>query len=129
MMTILKLFQKQLSSDEEFVSEESQLDTLETKRTSIKRMRSETPIPSTPEKIINSSERLFPIKKLEQWEVFGKYIGMQMKDLNDRQLAISQKIISDVIFYAKFNRLAEESYVVVTPSSEHRSLSTDTSFQ
>ncbi|KAL4721195.1 hypothetical protein ACJJTC_014432 [Scirpophaga incertulas] len=68
-----------------------------------------------------TTEKLL-LKQEEEWEVFGKSIGLQMKDLNKKQMIICQKIISDAIFLAKLNRLSEDSYIV-TPhpsTSEHQ---------
>ncbi|XP_059051688.1 uncharacterized protein LOC131846417 [Achroia grisella] len=43
--------------------------------------------------------------KEEEWEIMGKSIAIQLKDLNGQQLTIVNKIISDAIFYAKTNQL------------------------
>lgn len=49
----------------------------------------------------------------ESWEItYGKAIGHQMKDLKGEQLVICQKLISDAIFFAKLNKLNENSQVV-----------------
>ncbi|GBP40667.1 hypothetical protein EVAR_36403_1 [Eumeta japonica] len=50
----------------------------------------------------------------EAWEIIGKAIGIQLRDLEKRQLAIAQKIISDAIFYAKMEKLTEESFILLT---------------
>lgn len=49
--------------------------------------------------------------KEEEWEIIGKSIGIQLKDLNKNQLTIAQKLISDTIFYAKIGKLCEESCI------------------
>lgn len=64
-----------------------------------------------------SAQETMPQKE-EEWEVYGRSIGFQIKELNKRQLMITQKIISDVIFYAKLNKLNESSYVVLNPSNQ-----------
>ncbi|XP_026747593.1 uncharacterized protein LOC113508707 [Trichoplusia ni] len=68
---------------------------------------------------INTAEKLFEnlSQKDEQWEVFGRSIAYQMKDLNENQLVICQKLISDTIFCAKLCKLNENSYIV-NPSNE-----------
>lgn len=59
--------------------------------------------------------------KTEDWEVMGRSIGLQLRDINAKQLTIASKLISDTIYFAKLNRLSEESHVdigtqaVVTP--------------
>ncbi|XP_049875451.1 uncharacterized protein LOC126373352 [Pectinophora gossypiella] len=57
-------------------------------------------------------------QKDEEFEVYGRSIGFQLKDLNKRQLTIAQKVISDILFYAKLDQLTESSYVVCRPSNE-----------
>ncbi|XP_049875450.1 uncharacterized protein LOC126373351 [Pectinophora gossypiella] len=54
----------------------------------------------------------------DEFEAYGRSIGFQMKNLNKRQLTIAQKIISDVLFYAKLDQLSETSYVVRKSSNE-----------
>jgi len=50
----------------------------------------------------------------EEWEVTGKSIGYQMKDLDKKQRAIAQKLISDVLFYAKIGKLMEDSSISIS---------------
>lgn len=69
------------------------------------------------EKVILSKDN-FMLQKEEEWEVYGRSIGIQIKDLGKRQLAIAQKLISDVIFYAKLDQLTESSYVVRMPTND-----------
>lgn len=38
-------------------------------------------------------------------EAFGTTVGLQLKDLDPMQRLIAEKMISDVIFYARLNRL------------------------
>ncbi|XP_069358749.1 uncharacterized protein [Maniola hyperantus] len=54
--------------------------------------------------------------KEEDWEILGKSIGMQLRDLNKQQHNIARKLISDVIFYATLNKLSEDSFVGVSLS-------------
>ncbi|KAJ0176362.1 hypothetical protein K1T71_007541 [Dendrolimus kikuchii] len=49
----------------------------------------------------------------EKWVIIGKAIGIQIKDLDDHQSAIAQKLISDTLYYAKLGKLTEESNVSV----------------
>lgn len=69
------------------------------------------------EKVILSKDNIM-VQKEEEWEVYGRSIGIQIKDLGKRQLAIAQKLISDVIFYAKLEQLTESSYVVRMPTND-----------
>lgn len=69
------------------------------------------------EKVILSKDN-FMVQKEEEWEVYGRSIGIQIKGLGKRQLAIAQKLISDVIFYAKLDQLTESSYVVRMPTND-----------
>ncbi|XP_043289381.1 uncharacterized protein [Venturia canescens] len=73
----------------------------------------------TDEKINNADQ--------SEWEVIGKSIGYQLKGLERTQLTIAQKLISDVIFYGKMNRLLPDSCITVSPSpSSHTSASSNT---
>ncbi|KAI8432448.1 hypothetical protein MSG28_004840 [Choristoneura fumiferana] len=60
-------------------------------------------------------------KNNEEFEIYGRSIGFQMKDLSKRQLMISQKMISDVLYYAKLEQLSESSCVYLGPSDESTS--------
>lgn len=51
----------------------------------------------------------------EEWEVTGKSIGYRMKDLDIKQQAIAQKLISDILFYAKIGKLSEDSSISISP--------------
>lgn len=49
--------------------------------------------------------------KEEEWELLGKSIGLQLRKLKSRDLTIAQKLISDIIFYAKMGRLSEDTRI------------------
>lgn len=49
----------------------------------------------------------------DDWTVIGKAIGVQIKNLDTKQSAIAQKLISDILFYAKLGKLSEESLIFV----------------
>lgn len=49
--------------------------------------------------------------KSEDWEVMGRSIGLQLRDISQKQLTIASKLISDAIYFAKLNRLSEESHI------------------
>ncbi|XP_075979117.1 uncharacterized protein LOC142978522 [Anticarsia gemmatalis] len=55
--------------------------------------------------------------KNEDWEVMGRSIGLQLRDISQKQLTIASKLISDTIYYAKLNKLSEESRIDIgTPA-------------
>lgn len=60
--------------------------------------------------------------KEEHWEIFGKSVGLQLKDISGTQLIFTQKIISDVIYNSKLERLSEDSCLLVTPSEIRHTL-------
>ncbi|CAG4985682.1 unnamed protein product [Parnassius apollo] len=62
------------------------------------------------ESLINTAGKLLH-KKEEEWEIIGKGIGLQLKDLNKRQFYIAQKIIHDTLYYAQMGMLTEHSSV------------------
>ncbi|CAG9858720.1 unnamed protein product [Phyllotreta striolata] len=53
----------------------------------------------------------------EEWDVFGKSVGIQLKSLDPTQGIIAQKLISDILFNAKLGRLCEESTINLKPLS------------
>ncbi|XP_063365923.1 uncharacterized protein LOC134654387 [Cydia amplana] len=59
------------------------------------------------------ARKFLPTQRSEPWEItYGKSIGHQMKDLKGDQFVICQKLISDAIFFGKFNKLNESSQIV-----------------
>ncbi|XP_047992772.1 uncharacterized protein LOC125231371 [Leguminivora glycinivorella] len=73
----------------------------------------ERPIAERRSHPLDVARKYLPTQRPESWEVtYGKSIGHQMKDLNGDQLAICQKIISDAVFFAKLNKLNENSHIV-----------------
>lgn len=77
-----------------------------------KKKKKEAPLKQQQDILEKASELLNT--KEEDWEILGRSIGMQLRDLNQRQHIIARKLISDVIFYATLNKLSEESFVGVT---------------
>ncbi|KAJ8727352.1 hypothetical protein PYW07_001471 [Mythimna separata] len=72
----------------------------------------------------NSNCREVPVEHSrssnEEWEIYGKAIGLQLRDLDKTQLTIARKIISDAIYYAKFGLLSQATYINVgDPSSSN----------
>ncbi|KAI5638555.1 alcohol dehydrogenase transcription factor myb/SANT-like domain-containing protein [Phthorimaea operculella] len=49
---------------------------------------------------------------MNEWESFGTTVGLQLKDVDPAQRMIAEKLISDVIFDARFNRLTVNSAIV-----------------
>lgn len=47
----------------------------------------------------------------EEYHIAGKRIGYQLKAVEDRQRNIAEKLISDVMFYAKMGRLTEDTSI------------------
>ncbi|CAG5019283.1 unnamed protein product [Parnassius apollo] len=62
------------------------------------------------ESLINTAGKLLH-KKEEEWEIIGKGIDLQLKDLNKRQFYRAQKIIHDTLYYAQMGMLTEHSSV------------------
>ncbi|XP_046977370.1 uncharacterized protein LOC124543255 [Vanessa cardui] len=52
-------------------------------------------------------------QKDDKWDIIGKSIAIQMKDIDDDQLTVVNKIISDAIFYAKHKKLSMNSHIVL----------------
>ncbi|XP_063537581.1 uncharacterized protein LOC134746939 [Cydia strobilella] len=102
---------QQTSDDETIVKNEP--STLKTRKRKLGRPLIERSHP--PE----LARRFLPnFQRNESWEVaYGKSIGHQMKDLKGEQLVICQKLISDAIFFAKLNKLNENSQVM-NPETE-----------
>ncbi|XP_050311199.1 uncharacterized protein LOC126746846 [Anthonomus grandis grandis] len=53
-------------------------------------------------------------KEESQEITFGKNIGQQLQETEDRQKIIAQKLISDVLFYAKLGNLTDSSSISFT---------------
>ncbi|CAB3228796.1 unnamed protein product [Arctia plantaginis] len=49
--------------------------------------------------------------KDEHWEVIGKSIGYQLKELSKKQYTIVSKLISDAIYFGRLNKLTEDSHI------------------
>lgn len=56
--------------------------------------------------------------KEEDWEILGRSIGTQLRDLSKRQHTIATKLISDVIYHATLNNLSEDSFVSVSSNNQ-----------
>ncbi|KAH9632880.1 hypothetical protein HF086_007763 [Spodoptera exigua] len=76
-----------------------------------KKKKKEAPLKQ--QDILEKASELLNTKE-EDWEILGRSIGMQLRDVNQQQHIIARKLISDVIFYATLNKLSEESFVGVT---------------
>lgn len=83
-----------------------------------KRKKKDTQLQKQENVILSTNKNMKMAQKDEESEVYGRSIGFQIKDLNKRQLTIAQKLISDVIFYAKLDQLTESSYVVRKPTND-----------
>ncbi|XP_041977158.1 uncharacterized protein LOC121731665 [Aricia agestis] len=46
-------------------------------------------------------------------EAFGKIVGLQLLELDRYQRSVAQKLISDVIFYARLNKLSDKSFLSI----------------
>lgn len=53
----------------------------------------------------------------EEYDIVGKRIGYQLKDVEGFQRIIAEKLISDVMFYAKMGKLTEHSSIFIPPNS------------
>ncbi|XP_063834611.1 uncharacterized protein LOC135083794 [Ostrinia nubilalis] len=80
----------------------------------------------TPEKQINDQVIIekadksvqYDQTKDDDWDIIGKSISVQLQKLNNRQVIIAQKLISDVIYFGRLDRLTEESLVLPQPVNE-----------
>lgn len=54
--------------------------------------------------------------KDEHWEVIGKSIGYQLKELSKTQYTIVSKLISDAIYFGRLNKLTEDSHIETSTS-------------
>lgn len=56
----------------------------------------------------------------EEYQIVGKRLGYQLKGMAERQRTIAEKLISDVMFYAKMGKLTEDSAIhIPTYSRSH----------
>lgn len=60
----------------------------------------------------NSTHTTLRPKPRAESEAFGAAIGLQLKDLDPMQKTIAEKLISDVIFHARLNRLTVNSSII-----------------
>lgn len=60
----------------------------------------------------NSTHTTLRSKPRAESEAFGTAIGLQLKDLDPMQKTIAEKLISDVIFHARLNRLTVNSSII-----------------
>lgn len=58
-------------------------------------------------------------EKEDDWLVVGKSIGIQLRGLDNDQVVITQKLISDAIFYAKLGRLTEDSFIALSEPNDY----------
>lgn len=61
---------------------------------------------------------LLDSNKQDEWEMMGLSFGMQLRELDPEQQAISQKLMSDVLYYAKMKKLTHSSRIELSPSPQ-----------
>ncbi|CAB3232833.1 unnamed protein product [Arctia plantaginis] len=66
------------------------------------------------EKLLDSAQILMT-RQDDDWDIIGKSIGVQLKNLSTHQQSIAQKIINDALFYGKLGKLTEESIITLSP--------------
>jgi hypothetical protein len=59
-------------------------------------------------------EKVQPVNTVleDEFDVVGKCMSYQLRNLNKTQLIISRKLISDIIYYASLEKLTESTCVV-----------------
>ncbi|CAH4032676.1 unnamed protein product [Pieris brassicae] len=72
-------------------------------------------IQSRQEKLLVSAQILMT-RQDDDWDIIGKSIGVQLKNLSTHQQSIAQKIINDALFYGKLGKLTDESIISTTHS-------------
>lgn len=82
----------------------------------IQRKRKISALNKKQEAMFDSVQSLLSSKESE-WEFIGKSLGLQLSQLNNDQQTIAQKLISDVIFYGKREKLTEMSSITVSSTS------------
>ncbi|CAB3224878.1 unnamed protein product [Arctia plantaginis] len=71
-------------------------------------------IQSRQEKLLDSAQILMT-RQDDDWDIIGKSIGVQLKNLSTHQQPIAQKIINDALFYGKLGKLTDESIITLSP--------------
>ncbi|XP_072945160.1 uncharacterized protein [Epargyreus clarus] len=71
-------------------------------------------IQSKQEKLLDAAQTLMT-RQDDDWEIIGKSIGVQLKNLSTHQQVIAQKIINDSLFYGKLGKLTDESSITLSP--------------
>lgn len=59
--------------------------------------------------LLDATQRLLQIE--DDWNIIGRSIGLQLRDLSENQRDIAQKLIADVIFHGKMKRLNEHTTI------------------
>ncbi|XP_045456401.1 uncharacterized protein LOC123666279 isoform X2 [Melitaea cinxia] len=68
------------------------------------------------EQLLDTTNKILNTKE-DDWEIIGRSIGVQLRDLTANQKVIAKKLISDVIFYASTEQLTNNSFVSIPSSS------------
>lgn len=71
-------------------------------------------IQSRQERLLDSAQILMT-RQDDDWDIIGKSIGVQLKNLSTHQQSIAQKIINDALFYGKVGKLTDESIITLSP--------------
>ncbi|XP_022191098.2 uncharacterized protein LOC111049359 [Nilaparvata lugens] len=84
--------------------------------TPIPRKRKISTLDKKKEAMFDSVQNLLSLSKSE-WVLIGKSLGLQLSQLNNDQQTIAQKLISDIIFYGKRQRLTDMSFINLASTS------------
>lgn len=68
------------------------------------------------ERLLDTTNKILNAKE-DDWEIIGKSIGVQLRDLTADQKVIARKLISDVIFYGSTKQLTNNSFISIPSSS------------
>ena len=69
------------------------------------------------QRILNAAEKLVFVNE-DKWDVFAKYLAIQLKEVDQRQASFCENLILETIKCAKVGRLGENSYVILKALSE-----------
>ncbi|GBP20677.1 hypothetical protein EVAR_16550_1 [Eumeta japonica] len=88
--------------------EENYFATTSNQNTSFKKRKHE----NKPEKDKFITTEQYFVKDRDSSEIFGKYIGMQLQTIRADQRIIAEKLMSDVLYLARNNKLSESTTVL-----------------
>ncbi|KAB0803073.1 hypothetical protein PPYR_00043 [Photinus pyralis] len=83
------------------------------KMTNTKRQRKS--LDKAKEEVLKKANKLLDDTE-QEWEIIGKSLGLQLSTVDPQQSAIANKLISDVIFYAKLGKLTENASIILNPA-------------